>query len=62
MVKVKDSGQPKWLNPRYHTWYSFIGSNQHLFAVIIIVSESLLAISLILGLARRPMYLFGGSA
>jgi len=59
-VKSKDSGEPKWLNPWFHTWYSIIGSNQHLFAVILIVAESLVAVSLLFGLARRSSYLLGG--
>jgi uncharacterized membrane protein YphA (DoxX/SURF4 family) len=59
-IQATDSGEPKWLNPWFHTWYSIIGSNQHLFAVILIFAESLVAISLLLGLARRSNYLLGG--
>jgi uncharacterized membrane protein YphA (DoxX/SURF4 family) len=59
-VKAKDAGEPKWLNPWFHAWYHIIGTNQHLFAVILIVAESLVALSLLFGLARRTNYVLGG--
>jgi thiosulfate dehydrogenase [quinone] large subunit len=59
-VKASDSGEPRWLNHWFHIWFRIIGSNPHLFAVIIIIAEVLTAISLLFGIARRLNYLLGG--
>jgi nitrite reductase (NO-forming) len=59
VVKAADAGEPNWLNPWFHAWYSLIGSAAGLFAVAIIVIESLIALSLLSGLARRTAYLGG---
>ena len=52
----KDAGEPSWLNPWFHAWYKIIGVNPTLFAVIILIIEVLLALSLLLGVARRLSY------
>jgi uncharacterized membrane protein YphA (DoxX/SURF4 family) len=56
MIKATDAGEPHWLNPWFNTWYRIIGANPHLFAVIIIILETLISLSLILGIARRMNY------
>jgi uncharacterized membrane protein YphA (DoxX/SURF4 family) len=58
-VKGADAGEPAWLNHWFNGWYRIIGSNPHLFAVIIIITETLTAVSLILGIARRLNYALG---
>jgi nitrite reductase (NO-forming) len=50
-------GQPNWL----HWWFSFwtvtIANNPHLFAILVAVLESLIALALLIGIARRTIYL-----
>jgi thiosulfate dehydrogenase [quinone] large subunit len=58
-VKAADSGEPKWLNHWFNIWYRIIGSNPHLFAVIIIIVETLTAVALLIGVARRLNYILG---
>ena len=55
-IIAKDSGEPSWLNPWFHTWYPDHRFKSQLFAVIGIVIESLIALSLIVGAARRLNY------
>jgi thiosulfate dehydrogenase [quinone] large subunit len=50
-------GQPGWLTPWFHFWTQLLGHNPHLFAVLTAIIESLIAIALLLGLARRVTYL-----
>jgi thiosulfate dehydrogenase [quinone] large subunit len=56
MIKAKDAGEPSWLNPWFNAWYRIIGSNQHLFALIILIIEVFISLSLLLGIARRLNY------
>jgi thiosulfate dehydrogenase [quinone] large subunit len=56
MVKVADAGEPNWLNAWFKVWYNTLGSNPHLFAIIVTVIETLIALSLLLGIARRLNY------
>jgi thiosulfate dehydrogenase [quinone] large subunit len=58
-VKGADAGEPNWLNPWFHLWYRLIGVNPHLFAIVIILAESLTALALLLGVARRLNYVLG---
>jgi len=51
-------GQPSWLSSWFNFWNSFLGHNPHLFAVLVAIAESLIAIALIFGFARRMTYLF----
>lgn len=50
-------GQPVWLSSWFHFWMSFLGHNPHLFAVFVAILESLIALALLLGFARRTTYL-----
>jgi uncharacterized membrane protein YphA (DoxX/SURF4 family) len=58
-IKAGDVGEPGWLNPWFHVWYRLIGINPHLFAIIVIIIELLITVSLLLGVARRTNYLLG---
>jgi nitrite reductase (NO-forming) len=53
--------QPGWLSPWFDFWHNLVGSDPRLFAYAAAVIETLLAIGLILGLARRIVYI-GGAA
>ncbi len=50
-------GQPDWLGPWFQFWTQILSYNPHLFAISIAVIESLLALALIVGFARRSVYL-----
>lgn len=52
-------GQPRWLSPWFHFWRSLIAHDPHLVAYAGAVTETLLAIGLILGLGRRVLYVGG---
>ena len=56
-IKSAGQGQPSWLNSWFHFWSSFLGHNPHLFAVLTAIIESLIAVTLIIGFARRSTYL-----
>jgi thiosulfate dehydrogenase [quinone] large subunit len=56
LIKAKDAGEPSWLNPWFNAWYRIVGSNQHLFAIMILIIEVLISLSLVLGIARRLNY------
>jgi thiosulfate dehydrogenase [quinone] large subunit len=58
-VKAADAGEPNWLNPWFHMWYRIIGASPGTFAVITIIIETLIALSLLFGIARRMNYLLG---
>ncbi len=49
--------QPSWLNSWFNFWTQLLGHNPHLFASLVALSESLIAVALIIGLARRTTYL-----
>src|SRR5580700_3582262 len=50
-------GQPNWLKPWFHFWIRLLGHNPHLFAVLTAIVESLIALALVFGFARRTTYL-----
>jgi thiosulfate dehydrogenase [quinone] large subunit len=56
-VQSRGTGMPGWLNWWFHGWDRIIGFNPMLFAIAIIVIETLIALSLLLGIARRLNYL-----
>jgi thiosulfate dehydrogenase [quinone] large subunit len=56
-VMSKDAGEPGWLNPWFHAWYRIIGLNPTLFAIVIIIVEAFIALSLLFGIARRLNYI-----
>jgi uncharacterized membrane protein YphA (DoxX/SURF4 family) len=50
-------GQPSWLHWWFNFWTHFLAHNPHLFAVLVATIESLIAIALLLGFARKATYL-----
>lgn len=52
-------GQPNWLTSWFNFWTSLIGHNPHLFAILTAVAESLIAVALLIGFARRATYISG---
>ncbi|HUC87196.1 MAG TPA: hypothetical protein VMR75_02645 [Candidatus Saccharimonadales bacterium] len=49
--------QAGWLQGWFHFWSRLLSSNPHLFAYGVAVIESLIAVCLLLGLARRSVYI-----
>ena len=56
-VMTAAQGQPHWLNPWFNNWINLMKQDPHLFAILTAVVESLIALALILGVARRATYL-----
>ena len=52
-------GQPGWLRPWFRFWRHLVNLDPHLLAYATAVVESLIAVGLILGFARRTVYLGG---
>jgi uncharacterized membrane protein YphA (DoxX/SURF4 family) len=58
-VAMGSMNQPTWLAPWFRFWRHVIGFDPHLFAYASAVIETALALGLLLGLARRLVYLGG---
>lgn len=58
-VKAAASGQPHWIAWLFHTAESVIQIDPHAFAIATAIIESLTALGLILGFARRAGYIVG---
>ena len=56
-INAAGQNQPSWLSPWFNFWTHFLAHNPHLFAIFIAIIESLIAIALITGFARRTTYL-----
>ncbi len=52
-------GQPGWLTPWFNLWVGLIQLSPHFFAVTTATIESIIAIGLLLGLLRKPVYILG---
>jgi len=52
-------GQPGWLRPWFRFWRHLVDRDPHLLAYATAVVESLIAVGLILGFARRTVYIGG---
>lgn len=52
-------GQPSWLRPWFHFWRHIVNLDPHLLAYLTAVVETAIAVGLILGLARRAVYISG---
>jgi thiosulfate dehydrogenase (quinone) large subunit len=52
------SGQPNWLQGWFNFWIHLLSHNPHLFALIVAIVETLIALFLIFGIARRATYLW----
>jgi thiosulfate dehydrogenase [quinone] large subunit len=55
-ITAAAQGQPSWLAPWFNFWVRLLSHNPQLFAVLTAIIESLIAIALIFGLARRLTY------
>jgi uncharacterized membrane protein YphA (DoxX/SURF4 family) len=53
------AGQPSWLRPWFRFWRHMIKLDPHLLAYATAAIETLIAAGLILGLARRTIYVVG---
>lgn len=56
-IQGATQGQPHWLAWWFDFWVKLIGHNPHVFAILTATVESLIALALLLGLARRFTYL-----
>lgn len=52
-------GQPSWLRPWFRFWRHVVDVDPHLFAYLTAAVETAIAVSLILGVSRRTVYLGG---
>ncbi len=52
-------GQPAWLMPWFNFWAGLIQLSPHFFAVATATIESIIAIGLLFGLLRKPVYILG---
>ncbi len=59
MLVQASQGQPQWLMPWFHFWINMTASNPGAFAAVIAVLETVLAITLIFGFARKITYAGG---
>src|SRR5258708_38008228 len=50
-------GQPDWLHGWFNLWIHLFSHSPSLFAVLVAITESLIAITLVFGIARRATYL-----
>src|SRR5579862_4882819 len=57
IIKSAADGQPSGLHGWFNFWIKLTSHNPHAFAVFVAIAESLIAIALILGIARRVTYL-----
>jgi len=55
MIASMISGQPTWIQSWIHLWLRIVSINPSLFAVLIAVIETIIALSLIFGLFTRPI-------
>jgi nitrite reductase (NO-forming) len=54
------NGQPHWLLPWFNLWSSIIKPDPNLFAWLTRIIETLIAAGLLLGVARKWVYVLGG--
>jgi uncharacterized membrane protein YphA (DoxX/SURF4 family) len=57
MVKESGEGQPGWLHWWFNFWYNTIQPHPHVWAYSIAVIETVLALALIFGFARKITYI-----
>jgi nitrite reductase (NO-forming) len=56
-IKGIASGQPGWLKPWFHFWITLQSPHAGFFAYLVAVIETLIALALIFGLARKLTYI-----
>jgi uncharacterized membrane protein YphA (DoxX/SURF4 family) len=57
MVKMAGQGQPSWLHRWFHFWASTVQANPDLWAYAVAVLETVFALALIFGFARKHTYI-----
>lgn len=57
VVQSAGQGQASWLHGWFNFWSTILAHNPHMFAYGVAAIESLIAVALIIGLARRSTYL-----
>jgi nitrite reductase (NO-forming) len=57
MIKEAGEGQPSWLHGWFRFWTNTIAPHPHVWAYSIAVIETVLALALIFGLARKTTYI-----
>ncbi|GMA59603.1 hypothetical protein NZD89_08725 [Alicyclobacillus fastidiosus] len=58
-IKMAGQGQPKLLYPWFHFWATATKEHPHFFVYTVAVLETLMAISLLFGFARKLLYAIG---
>lgn len=61
MIGRAAAGQPSWLVPWFQFWHWLMGQQPTLFSYTVALGETLLALALIVGLARKFTYLLGAA-
>lgn len=56
-IQSAGQGQSPWLHSWFTFWSMLVAHNPHLFAYVVATIESLIALALLIGLARRSTYL-----
>jgi uncharacterized membrane protein YphA (DoxX/SURF4 family) len=56
-IKGAADGQPSWLHEWFNFWIQLLSHNPHIFAMLVTVLETLIALALIFGVGRRTTYL-----
>lgn len=59
LITAVGQGQPHWMMPWFNFWSAAVTVDPSLFLYVVAVSETLLAVALVLGVARKPAYLGG---
>ncbi len=59
LVTEGADGQPAWLKPWFHFWIHLMAPRATFFAYLVTVTETLIALALILGFARKLTYVAG---
>ena len=59
MVMEQGQGQPGWLHGWFHFWINLQHPHSNFFAYSTAVVETLIAVALLIGFARKSLYIFG---
>ncbi len=60
LVQAAAKGQPTWLAPWFNFWISVISAHQGLVATLTALTETAIALAMIIGFARKTTYAFSG--
>ena len=58
MVKMAGQGQPSWLHWWFQSWFNIVQAHTDLWAYGVAVLETVIALALIFGFARKFTYVF----